>query len=225
VVADGMGGHRAGATASQAAVAAIGEVFSEFVESPPEEMLRSAIQAANQHVHGMATEDPELRGMGTTAVALLLGQDGFGWVAHVGDSRAYRLRGDRFEALTHDHSVVAELERRGLLTPDEAAVHPRRNEILRSVGIRAEVEVETSEIEVEPGDLFLLCSDGLSGMLSEIEIAEIAEQNPPEEAARILVGRANEAGGRTTSPSRSRTSISPSSRLRGLRPARWSCPS
>jgi len=195
VVADGMGGHRAGATASQVTVAAIGEVFSGFVESHPEEMLRDAIETANERVHAMAVENTELRGMGTTAVALLLGPGSTGWVAHVGDSRAYRLRGERFEALTRDHSVVAELERRGLLSADEAAVHPRRNEILRCVGVHPDVEVETSEIEVEPGDLFLLCSDGLTGMLDEMEIADVAEHNTPYEAARILVGRANEAGG------------------------------
>ncbi len=194
VVADGMGGHQAGETASRLAVETIGKVFADSRE-PPERMLREALDSANERVFRMSTTDPNLRGMGTTAVALLIGADQTGWVAHVGDSRAYRCRGQQIEALTHDHSVVAELERRGLLTAEEAAVHPRRNEILRSVGVRADVEIDVSPIEVRPGDAYLLCSDGLSGLLGEREIADIVTGRTPPEAARLLVETANERGG------------------------------
>jgi protein phosphatase len=194
VVADGMGGHRAGATASHVAVDAIGEVFEAF-DGEPESMLARALETANQRVYQMATENEELRGMGTTAVALLFGPDGGSWVAHVGDSRAYRYRDARLEPLTRDHSVVAELERRGLITSDEAAAHPRRNEILRCVGVHPEVEVEISEIELEVGDRFLLCSDGLSGLVDDSEIASILDANPAPEAAQLLVDNANERGG------------------------------
>lgn len=194
VVADGMGGHRGGATASRLAVDTMGEVFSSFT-GDPEVMLRLALQNANERVFVLAGEDPELRGMGTTAVSLLLGPASEGWVAHVGDSRAYRWRAGRIEALTRDHSVVAEMERRGLITAEEAAVHPRRNEILRSVGVQAEIEPEVCVIEVQAGDRFLLCSDGLSGLVSDAEIEAIVSASAPASAAQTLIDTANERGG------------------------------
>lgn len=194
VVADGMGGHRAGETASRLTVETVGQVFAASAE-PPEGTLREALEAANARVHGMAVENPELRGMGTTAVVLLFGPDGSGFVAHVGDSRLYRYRDDVLRPLTRDHSVVAELERRGLLTADEAAVHPRRNEIIRSVGIEPSVDVEIQPLEILPGDRYLLCSDGLSGMVDDTEIAVILDGAEPAEAAERLIERANEHGG------------------------------
>ncbi len=194
IVADGMGGHRGGETASRLTVETVGEVFCRS-GAAPEETLREALEAANSRVHGMATSNPELGGMGTTAVVLLFCPDGAGFVAHVGDSRLYRYRDDVLRALTRDHSVVAELERRGLLTAEQAAVHPRRNEIIRSVGIEPRVDVETSRLEIRPGDRYLLCSDGLSGMLDETEIAVILDEAEPAEAARRLIERANEHGG------------------------------
>jgi protein phosphatase len=194
VVADGMGGHRAGATASRVAVEAIGDVFSGF-DSPPEEMLELALLTANRRVHQMALEQSELRGMGTTAVALLLGPDDSAWVAHIGDSRAYRYRDGRFEPLTADHSVVGEMERRGLITPEEAAVHPRRNEIMRCVGIQAEVQADIARIDVRIGDRYLLCSDGLSGLVPDPEIAAMLAASPPKQAAQQLVDAANRNGG------------------------------
>ena len=194
VVADGMGGHRAGATASRITVETVGEVF-RATQGPPEETLRAALEAANTRVHDMAAATAEMRGMGTTAVLLLLSPDGPGFVAHVGDSRAYRYRDDALRPLTQDHSVVAELERRGLISAEEAAVHPRRNEIMRSVGVAPTIDVEVQAIDVKPGDRYLLCSDGLSGMVDETEIAVILEGSSPEHAARALVERANEHGG------------------------------
>jgi serine/threonine protein phosphatase PrpC len=194
VVADGMGGHQAGETASRVTVETVGQVFSASAE-PPEGTLREALEAANARVHEMAVENPELRGMGTTAVVLLFGSDGSGFVAHVGDSRLYRYRDDVLRPLTRDHSVVAELERRGLLTAEEAAVHPRRNEIIRSVGIEPSVDIEIQSLEIRPGDRYLLCSDGLSGMVDDTEIAVILDGAEPQEAAERLIERANEHGG------------------------------
>jgi protein phosphatase len=194
VIADGMGGHRAGATASRIAVETVGEVFAAS-DASPEATLRSALETANARVHEAALADPELRGMGTTAVALLIGPGDEGVVGHVGDSRLYRYRDARLRPLTRDHSVVAELERRGLLSADEAAVHPRRNEIMRSIGVDAHVEAEVRTIDLQPGDRYLLCSDGLSGLVDETEMAVILEEAPPDVAARRLVDRANEHGG------------------------------
>jgi PPM family protein phosphatase len=203
VVADGMGGHRGGATASREALAAIADSFNERSDESsypasldPAEALRQAIERANAGVFAMSQEDPELAGMGTTVVAFLLDATGRGTVAHVGDSRAYRLRGGRLEALTTDHSVVAEMLRRGVLTAEEAAYHPRRNEILRSVGVLEVVEVEVTPVEVAGGDWFLLCSDGLCGVVSDAEIEEVLVHATPAEAAvDALVDLANDCGG------------------------------
>jgi serine/threonine protein phosphatase PrpC len=129
-------------------------------------------------------------------VAFLLDATGRGVVAHVGDSRAYRHRGGRLEALTTDHSVVAEMLKRGVLTAEEAAYHPRRNEILRSVGVLEEVEVEIAAVDIAAGDRILLCSDGLCGVLSDAEIDEIlACTASPEDAVDALVELANDCGG------------------------------
>jgi len=194
VVADGMGGHRGGATASRVATETIGEIFEASTADPPE-TLYDALTAANQRVHQLSIDDPELRGMGTTIVSLLFDGDGGVWVAHVGDSRAYRLHGGAIEQITEDHSVVAEMVRRGLITPEEADVHPRRNEILRSVGVEAEVEIDIARVHASPGDHFMLCSDGLTGLVADDEIAEAVDQLPIETAAERLVAMANARGG------------------------------
>lgn len=194
VVADGMGGHRGGATASRLAVRTIGEVFDD--DGPKDEaLLARAIGIANERVLEKARNTPELRGMGTTVVMVLLAGGGRGWVAHVGDSRAYRLRDGRLDPLTEDHSVVAAMVREGLLTTEQAAVHPRRNEILRSVGVDAAVEPEIRALEILPGDRYLLCSDGLSGLIDDDEIAAVLRSEPPAEAVRTLVDAANDRGG------------------------------
>lgn len=196
VVADGMGGHRGGATASREAVAAIGRVFVERPVEDPGSTLAQAIDEANAHVFALAQSDPELAGMGTTVVALLVDGAGRAAVAHVGDSRCYRWRSGRLEALTVDHSVVAEMLRRGVLTAEEAAFHPRRNEILRSVGVLPEVESEVAPIGLEPGDWLLLCSDGLCGVVSDAEIELVlARARSAERAVEDLVALANESGG------------------------------
>ena len=198
VVADGMGGHKGGATASRTAIQAIGAVFGDDGSGSggrAQDTLSEAVVAANERVWGLAQEDPELEGMGTTVVAFHLDAERRGTVAHVGDSRAYRYRNGQLEPLTTDHSVVAEMQRRGLLSADEAAVHPRRNEILRSIGVLPEVEVDVAEVEVLGGDRYVLCSDGLSGVVKDDEIAAIVQTKSPDEAVGDLIDLANERGG------------------------------
>jgi serine/threonine protein phosphatase PrpC len=199
VVADGMGGHRGGATASRMAVEAIGRVFqtetSKSDTSDPERLLHQALGDANQVIHQASLEDAGLRGMGTTVVALLWSAEGQAWVGHVGDSRAYRLRDKELTPLTQDHSLVAELQRRGLINAEEALAHPRRNEILRSIGVLPEVEAEVRQVDVQTGDRFALCSDGLSGLVRDPEIAAVLARETPDEAVKTLVAQANENGG------------------------------
>jgi serine/threonine protein phosphatase PrpC len=194
VVCDGMGGHRGGATASREAVAAIGSVFSASDE-PPEILLRHAFTLANGQVFAHSQEDPELRGMGTTGVGLWVGADGRGFVVHVGDSRAYRVRNGVIEQITDDHSLVGEMMRRGLLTAEEAAVHPQKNEILRCLGVQPEVEVDVNPLELRGGDCYVLCSDGLTDVVTDPEIAEVLAAMGPLEAARRLIDMALERGG------------------------------
>lgn len=195
VVADGMGGARGGATASQAALAVIAEAFERGARSKAPAMLEEAVQGANTRVYEMAQADPELEGMGTTVVAFHLDAKLRGTVAHVGDSRAYRYRRGQLEPITTDHSVVAEMQKRGLLTPEEAAAHPRRNEILRAVGVLPAVEVEVTDVDVAPGDRFVLCSDGLSGVVADDEIAAVIQAQPPDIAVATLIEMANDRGG------------------------------
>jgi serine/threonine protein phosphatase PrpC len=194
VVADGMGGHNGGATASRVATEAIGEFYaSSSLDSP--DLLREAVAHANQRVFQRSLEESELRGMGTTVVVILFDKDGLVWAAHVGDSRLYRLNSGEIEQLTQDHSVVGEMVRRGLISQAEAQVHPNRNEILRSVGIDGDVETDVAQVEAAPGDFFLLCSDGLTGMVSDREIASVVNLEPLEEATQSLIDFANDRGG------------------------------
>jgi protein phosphatase len=194
IVADGMGGHRGGEVASQTTVNAVGEVFQRGVENPVQ-ALCEAFTLANQRVYEMAAKEADLTGMGTTGVALLIGPARTGWVAHVGDSRAYRIREGCFEPLTHDHSWVIEEVRHSRLTPEEAAVHPRKNVLTRSIGVDATIEVDIAETDLEPGDRFLLCSDGLWGEVSEEQIAEVLISQEPDQAVQTLVELANTNGG------------------------------
>jgi protein phosphatase len=194
VVADGMGGHRGGETASRIAVETIGEIFRRSEEGPAE-TLRDAFQAANERIWQAAQQDEELRGMGTTGVALLLSSGEPLWLAHVGDSRAYRLRHGTLEQLTIDHSMVEHMREHGLLTEEEAANHPDRNVILRSLGVQPTVEVDLAPVTTEPGDRYLLCSDGLSSVVPEAEIAVVLAQHRPPDAANLLVELANQRGG------------------------------
>lgn len=195
VVADGLGGHQGGETASKMAVGTLGRLCSEG-DGSPRERLENAILRANAEIFKLASKDHTLRGMGTTLVAVLLRSDEPGLVAHVGDSRLYRLRGDDFAPLTEDHSVVALLVREGTISPEEAHDHPKRNQIMRALGVHEEVEIDFESLTPEAGDSLLLCSDGLHGMLRDPELKAIAERAPDAHAAVAwLVDAANQAGG------------------------------
>jgi len=194
ILADGMGGHRGGALASRSCVDAFFTIFDDQVGSP-EDWLRRTFEFANDRVYDTARTDPELKGMGTTGVALLFAPDGTAWVGWVGDSRLYRLREGELELLTEDHSLVAEWVRLGVLTPEEAAEHPRRSELTRAIGISAEIEPDVRAVEVLPGDRFLLCSDGLHGVVHKRKIKVVLGSESPQTAARTLVDRAVELGG------------------------------
>jgi protein phosphatase len=193
IVADGMGGHAGGETASRVAVEAATESFAAG-RGDLALRLRLAIQAANRAVIDTARGDRSLAGMGTTAVAVAF-DDAGACVANVGDSRAYRLRRGRIEQLTRDHSVVAELVRRGAISEEEALIHPRRHEVLRSLGFEPGLDVDVDPLDAAPGDVFLLCSDGLTGVVDDAEIAALCGQRPLREAARALVDAANARGG------------------------------
>lgn len=195
VVADGMGGHQGGETASQLTVEVIGEVFRSGA-GPPRDLLRDAVAAANHKVFETASASYDLHGMGTTVVALLLDGDREACVAHVGDSRCYRLRDGDLELLTADHSVRRRLIEEEGLTEEEVDQHPAAHTLERAIGADADVDVEMRPMSVAPGDAFLLCSDGLWGLVSDEEIARVMVSQPPEDCVRWLVAAANRAGGR-----------------------------
>lgn len=194
-VADGLGGHRGGEVASRMAIDLLGPLVASGTE-PAEIRLARAIDEANRQIHETARRDYTLEGMGTTLVCLLVARDGACHVAHVGDSRLYRLRDERLEALTEDHSLVATLVREGVIRPDEARTDPRKNQILRALGVRKEVEVDVAPVETRPGDTFLLCTDGLHGLIEDFAIRNVALENPELEiAVERLIETANRAGG------------------------------
>jgi PPM family protein phosphatase len=195
VVADGMGGAQAGEVASRAAA----ESFAQNLPpAPPEKLLEETIEGANRTIHELARKDPSLAGMGTTTTAALVDLDAEEVaIGHVGDSRAYRLRGGRFEQLTRDHSLVEEMRRKGQLTDAQAEDHPQRSIITRALGPEPEVEVDLQTVPAQAGDVFLICSDGLTTMLDDEKIAHIlARATSLQSAVRALVDEANRAGGR-----------------------------
>ncbi len=194
VCCDGMGGHQGGETASRLAVETIAEVVLAEERFEPEMLLEQALQEAHQRIQRQAREEPALRGMGTTVVAMLYAGGAEAWVAHVGDARLYRIRGGRAEQLTQDHSIVAEQLRRGLITSAQASQMPH-NELSRALGASAVLEVDVARHEAEDGDRFVLCSDGLWNLVNERELAEAVLQGDPEQAVQALVARANERGG------------------------------
>src|SRR5947209_8816676 len=192
-VADGMGGARAGEVASRMAVEA-------FDRSPPsgsaEEQLAAVARAANGEIYRLAQEDSSRAGMGTTLTAAVV-RDGEISIGHVGDSRLYRCRDGGLERLTDDHSLVEELVKQGKLTPEDAEVHPQRSIITRALGPEPDVQVDTHTHTARAGDVYLICSDGLTGMVSERDVAEILRANPRlSDAADKLVAAANAAGGK-----------------------------
>jgi protein phosphatase len=194
VIADGMGGAQAGEVASQLAI-------THFSDGLPDgdgaqQRLERAVRQANADIHALSERDPRRAGMGTTLTAAYVGQDEVSF-AHVGDSRAYLLRDGRLERLTEDHSLVEELLRQGRLTEEEAEEHPQRSIITRALGPEPDVEVDTFTLTGTDGDVFLICSDGLTSMVAEATIGEIVGEAPDiATAAERLVAAALDAGGR-----------------------------
>ncbi len=194
VVADGMGGAQAGEVASQLAVEAFAEGLPD--DGTPEERLTDRVLEANRRIHELSRAEHERAGMGTTLTAALL-QDSQLVIAHVGDSRAYMFRGGSLIRLTRDHSLVGELVRQGKLTEAQAEEHPQRSIITRALGPEPSVEVDTWTYPVQAGDIVLLCSDGLTSMLSEDQITlALAETGSLGASADRLISEANDAGGR-----------------------------
>jgi serine/threonine protein phosphatase PrpC len=193
-VADGMGGAQAGEVASRLAAAAFRE-YHEADRLEPAERVEAIIKEANRRIYERARTDAEVSGMGTTVTAAIL-TNGRVSIGHVGDSRAYRVRDGELEQLTEDHSLVADLMRSGRLTPEEADAHPQRSVITRALGTDADVDVDTVTVDVQPGDLFLLCSDGLTTMVPENDILRIVQDaGTLDDIARTLVRAANSGGG------------------------------
>ncbi len=199
VVADGMGGHRGGEVASSMAVGTLGDLCRKGEGDAPSR-LRAAIERANAEIFEKAASSTRLKGMGTTVVALLLSAHGPAHVAHVGDSRLYRLRDGVLHAVTHDHSLAAQLLANGEITAEEARTHPRRSVLTRSVGVGRRVEPEVASVDVDAGDAFLLCSDGIYEMLPEDEIRAVVARAPDAHTAVAwLVDAANQGGGKDNS--------------------------
>jgi serine/threonine protein phosphatase PrpC len=197
VVADGMGGHEGGKEASILALESILEHFrAASDDSRPADVLRDALTLANQRVFGMAGGISHHARPGSTVVALLVHEDG-AEVAHVGDSRAYQVHGTQIFQVTKDHSMVQKLVDAGFLTPAQAAVHPNANQITRALGMQHDVEVEVREqpLFFAAGDVFVLCSDGLSDLVESQEILTIVGSAPPAQAAGQLIDLANARGG------------------------------
>lgn len=194
VIADGMGGHAAGDIASATAVEVIQDKRGEINAADPE-TLSNAIREANRAIWSKSADDTNLRGMGTTCTMILV-DDAQAQIAHVGDSRAYLFRDGEIQQVTDDHTLVGRLVREGKLQPEEAARHPQRSMITRALGVDEDVEVDLFSLPVEEGDRLLICSDGLSGMVSEEEMTEVLNsESDPQRVADVLVDKANDAGG------------------------------
>lgn len=208
VVADGMGGHAGGGTASRLAVETIDREMraaknapdhpfdsdSPLQDSPLPEYLRGAVEKACFEIFKAAQEDPRLAGMGTTTIALCVHRE-HALFAHVGDSRAYLVRGDLIQQISEDHSLVNEQIKAGMITPEEAKHSRYKNIITRSVGFEEEVQVDVMGIVTEPGDFFILCSDGLANLVDDKEIREAVSSGSLEDAPKKLIELANERGG------------------------------
>lgn len=207
MVADGMGGHAGGELASRIAVETVDDVLRTLRASPdqpplpggeelpaPARMLKYAIRKAGNMIFQKSLADPKLRGMGTTITSLWITDD-HTYCAHVGDSRAYRVRGGSLQQVTEDHSWVREQVKAGLLTAEEAKAHSYKNIITRSVGFEEEVRVDAYVADIQPGDAYLLCSDGLSNHVKDEEILEALRSSPPKESCRRLIAIALDRGG------------------------------
>ncbi len=198
IVADGMGGHLGGEKASSMAIEEIVKVFQDNLKEgkplSPVELIKKSIYSANTKIFNMGTQNPSLKGMGTT-VTLMFIKDKNLWLGHVGDSRAYLYREKEIKLLTSDHSWIEEQIKAGMLSDEHAKGHYMKNVITRSVGYKKEVEVDVYRYDAKVKDIFLLCSDGLSGVVSKEEICEVLEKHPVEDCPGILIHLANQKGG------------------------------
>jgi protein phosphatase len=193
-VADGMGGHAAGEVASSVTIAAVARLDDDVPGTDLLAALQEAVEDANATIREMVEAEPDLAGMGTTLTAILASGQRIGLV-HVGDSRAYLLRDGRLTQITHDHTYVQDLVDAGQITAEEAAHHPRRSLLLRALDGRPETEIDLRMREARAGDRYLLCSDGLSGVVSDATIAECLNRPSADDAAQALVELALRAGG------------------------------
>lgn len=195
IVADGMGGHRGGREASTIAVEVVRDAFARSAGQAMEELLPSAVEGANERILDESDANPHLRGMGTTCSVLAI-RGSVGWTAHVGDSRIYRITNEGIEQITDDHSRVAEMVRRGLMTDDEARWHPERSLLYRALGVSHAVEVDVSgPFPILPGENFLLCTDGLVNHVTDDEIRAVTLKNDPTTACALLTDLAIRRGG------------------------------
>src|SRR5712691_2575588 len=194
IVADGMGGHAAGEVASEIAVDTVSNMYYQEDSNDVAVSLLRAIKRANASIHQRASENLLRTGMGTTCVAAVL-RGNMAYIANVGDSRSYLLRGNHVKQISQDHSWVAEQVRAGLLTEEQARTHAQRNVITRCLGTQAEVDVDVFHEELHEGDSLVLCTDGLSGLVNDEELEHIVDQFVPQESVYHLVERANENGG------------------------------
>lgn len=193
VVADGMGGHNAGDFASRYGVSVLVESIKKDKNYNPVKILRSAIETANREVFRQSMEEESFSGMGSTMVVCTVAGD-YAYVANVGDSRMY-LACPGLSQISQDHSLIAEMVRLGELSAEEGRNHPDKNIITRAIGTGEEIRIDFFDIKLEPSNLIMLCSDGLTNMVSDEEIREILEGRAPEECAQALVDKANENGG------------------------------
>ncbi len=196
LVADGMGGHKAGDTASKMCVEAVVDQIRLSKKKTPVSVFEEAVKRANRRIYDVAQEHFELQGMGTTLVGTTIAQD-TAFIVNVGDSRLYHLR-DELRQITVDHSLVEEMVQSGEIQKEEMRTHPNKNIITRALGTNAHVRTDCFEIEVKTGDVLLLCSDGLTNMLEDYQIETILRENSDsmEQAGKDLVNQANEAGGK-----------------------------
>lgn len=195
VVADGMGGHAGGEEASHLAVDVLSQVYFEN-SNPPPVALTQALNEANDWIYRRASENAALKGMGTTCTALVL-RGGSAYWAHVGDSRLYLIRQDSITMQTEDHSIVTAMVKDGLIKAEEARNHPNKNVILRALGTSPKVNIDITKkpFPLEAGDIFILCSDGLSDLVEKEEIRQFASQDDLQKACIELIALAKERGG------------------------------
>lgn len=200
VVADGMGGHLGGETASRLAIETVAEPFNtrakgESDERKDAQLLSKCIQSANKEIFRRGNSDPALKNMGTTVVATVIDKD-YVVTANVGDSRIYRFRNGDLEQMTEDHSWVGELRKKNLISEEDARSHPLKNIITRALGMEAGVEVDVKWDKVETGDLYVLCTDGLTDLITDAEIFErISSGDDLAQIGAKLIDAANKAGG------------------------------